>query len=388
MRRRDRIYEWTRRHPLAVDAAVAFALFVVPVVPVGLGYGWVSGLLGTAMCVALVFRRVQPVASFTAVAACGVVQWALAEPLTVANFLLLVSLYSVSAYGPRWASRVGLGVGMLGVVLAVTRYAATPVDPESFVITFVGLSATVIGAWALGDVRRVRQAYVAELLNRADQAERERDQRAQIAVAEERSRIAREMHDVVAHGLAVVVAQADGGRYAAEQDSEAAVKALDTIGDTGRGALADMRTLLGVLRTDAGSDDRTPQPGLALIPQLVESVRQTGMQVGLDIRGQPRGFGAGSSLTVYRAVQEALTNTLKHAGPQARAEVRLTYGQDGLTAEVNDDGRGAAAATDGDGHGLFGMRERIEAYGGEVSAGPASGGGWYVRLRIPYDDEE
>src|SRR5690606_33128791 len=296
--------------------------------------------------------------------------------------------YSISAYGPQWASRAGLGVGLLGSALAGARYIAPDSDLKSIVFSVVALSAFVVGAWALGDVRRVRQAYVAELVNRAQQAERERDQQAKIAVADERARIAREMHDVVAHNLSVIVVQADGGRYAAEQDPKAALQVLETIGDTGRGALADMRRLLGVLRAPEDSGELGPQPGLVLLPDLIASVRKAGLDVDFGVDGEPRALGAGASLAVYRAIQEGLTNTLKHAGPHARSRVRLAYDAERLTVEVSDDGPGASASSSagGPGHGLIGMRERVEAFGGEVMAGPGPEGGWRIRLTMPYDD--
>nr|WP_281386519.1 histidine kinase [Jiangella mangrovi] len=240
----------------------------------------------------------------------------------------------------------------------------------------------------MGDVRRVRQAYVAELVERAHQAERERDQRAQLAAAEERARIAREMHDVVAHNLSVIVVQADGGRYAGDQDPQAALDALKTIGDTGRGALSEMRRLLGVLRATDDGDGGTirPQPGLGSLPELVTSVRQAGLPVELDVTGPPRPLQPGPSLAVYRVIQEALTNALKHAGPAARARVALVFATDRLMARVSDDGRGAGAVDDGLGQGLAGMRERMTMYGGTVTAGPAAGGGWRVELDLPYGE--
>ena len=388
MRRRDRLYAWVRRHPLVPDAALAGLLFLI--VGVSSAYAYADGaahlVLASVTCLALVFRRVRPVASFAVVAGCAFLQWATGISLTPANVLLLLAAYSISGYGPQWASRAGLGVGLLGAVLAGVRYVAPFSDAKSFVVSVFMLGAVVVGAWALGDVRRVRQAYVAELVNRAQQAERERDQQAKIAVADERARIAREMHDVVAHNLSVIVVQADGGRYAAEQDPKAAVPVLETIGDTGRGALADMRRLLGVLRAPEETGELDPQPGLVLLPDLITSVRNAGLEVDFDVDGEPRALGAGASLAVYRAIQEGLTNALKYAGPRARSRVRLSYDADRLCAEISDDGRGASAISDGQGHGLIGMRERVEAFGGEVSAGPGPEGGWRIRLSLPYDD--
>ena len=389
MRRRDRFYAWVRRHPLVPDAAISLGLFATIVVFVAAAYDptWAHLTLGAVMCGALVFRRKRPVESFAVLVGCGLVQWATGLPLTPSDVILLIGLYSISAYGSRWASRAGLAAGFLGVVLATARDYAND-DQEAMVAGFIALAAVVVGAWAMGDVRRVRQAYVAELVERAHQAERERDQRAQLAAAEERARIAREMHDVVAHNLSVIVVQADGGRYAGDQDPQAALDALKTIGDTGRGALAEMRRLLGVLRASDDGDGGAvrPQPGLGSLPELVTSVRQAGLPVELDVTGAPRPLQPGPSLAVYRVIQEALTNALKHAGPAARARVALVFATDRLTARVSDDGRGAAAVDDGLGQGLAGMRERITMYGGTVTAGPVTGGGWRVDLDLPYGE--
>ncbi|RIQ10882.1 sensor histidine kinase [Jiangella rhizosphaerae] len=391
VRRRDRLYAWVRRHPVVPDAVIALGVFVTMVVFTAAAFdpAWAHFVLGTVMCAALVFRRVRPVESFGVLVAAGLVQWATGLQLTPYDVALLLGLYAVSAYGPRWASWAGLAAGFLGVVLGTVRYVPSIEESaEAFVASAIGLSATVIGAWAMGDVRRTRQAYVAELVERAHQAERERDQRALLAAAEERSRIAREMHDVVAHNLSVIVVQADGGRYAGDHDPQAALDALKTIGDTGRGALAEMRRLLGVLRTtdDADGGSVRPQPGLGSLPELVTSVRQAGLPVELDVTGPPRPLPPGPSLAVYRVIQEALTNALKHAGPAARAKVALVFGADRLTLRVSDDGRGAAAPSDGLGQGLAGMRERMTMYGGTVTAGPAAGGGWRVDLDLPYGE--
>ena len=391
MRRRDRLYQWLQQHPLVPDAALSITLFALLSLTSASGYepGWPHPALGAVMFGALVFRRVRPVESFAVVALAGLVQWIADVSLSPVDTAVLLALYSIAAYGPRWASRLGLAVGLLGTVLASERYALAS-GSAAFVTGVMLYGAAVAGAWALGEVRRVRQAYVAELVERARQAERERDQRAQIAAAEERSRIAREMHDVVAHNLSVIVVQADGGRYAAKHHPQSAVSVLETIARTGRGALAEMRRLLGILRTgDDPSDAATgPQPDLARLPELVKSIRGSGLPVDLRVTGEPRSLAEGQSLVAYRAIQEALTNVLKHAGPQARATVELAYAGDSLHIEVADDGRGAAASSDGNGHGLIGMRERLAMYGGRATAGPNAGAGWRVAVDLPYANGE
>lgn len=223
---------------------------------------------------------------------------------------------------------------------------------------------------------------------------------------DERARIAREMHDVVAHSLSVIVSQAQGGAYVAASRPERAVLALETIAETGREALADMRGLLGVLRADgtgpagpypatpAGPDPATPaaaarpaapagpQPALADLPDLIGRVRAAGVPVELGGSGTPRRLGPATALAVYRLVQESLTNTLKHAGPDARADVRLVWTEEELTVTVTDDGYGQTPGPGG-GQGLAGMRERAAVVGGQVSAGPRPGRGFAVEAHFP-----
>jgi signal transduction histidine kinase len=386
VRRRDRFYAWLQRHPVVPDAVLAAGLFTLLMLPSAIGNGldWLQLALGAVMFTALVFRRVRPVESFAVVSLAGFVQWTAGVALSPIDAAVLLALYSIAAYGSRWASRLGLAVGLLGAMLASQRYALVGEGTGGFLTGVMLYAAATAGAWALGDVRGLRQAYVNELVQRARQAERERDQRAQIAAAQERARIAREMHDVVAHNLSVIVVQADGGRYAAQRDPQSAISALETISTTGRGALAEMRRLLGILRTGDDPPDGGPLPGLDRLQGLLDSCRDAGLPVDLHVTGVPGELAEGQSLSAYRAVQEALTNVLKHAGPQARAAVRLTYGAEGLHIQVTDDGRGAAAAAAGDGHGLAGMRERLAMYGGRVEAGPAPGGGWRVAADLPY----
>jgi signal transduction histidine kinase len=194
------------------------------------------------------------------------------------------------------------------------------------------------------------------------------------------------MHDVVAHSLSVVIAQADGGRYAGQADPTSATQALEQISATGRQALTDMRTLLGVLREDGG-EQYAPQPDVDAVPQLVTDVRASGLDVDLIVEGTPQPLSAGPQLAAYRIVQESLTNVLKHAGPASRAWVRLQWRPDALEVAVLDDGRGASAAIaepDGMGHGVLGMRERAELHGGRLTAGPRHGGGYGVHATLPY----
>ncbi|WP_084622363.1 sensor histidine kinase [Demequina oxidasica] len=204
-----------------------------------------------------------------------------------------------------------------------------------------------------------------------------------LAAAEERARIAREMHDVVAHTLSVVVAQADGGRFAGANSPTEATRALETIAEVSRSALAEMRSLLGVLRESNSDTAMGPQPNLSDVPTLVAAMRGGGLAVSYITTGTPRTLPIGEGLAVYRIVQEALTNVLKHAGPAVTAFVQLQWEADSVTVTVSDDGRGAAARSDGQGTGLEGMRERVTVFSGTLDAGPKAGGGYLVRARLP-----
>jgi len=206
---------------------------------------------------------------------------------------------------------------------------------------------------------------------------------AALAAAAERARIAREMHDVVAHTLSVVVAQADGGRFAAKTDPEAALHTLDTIAEVSRSALTEMRALLGVLRDSDGEAAMGPQPSLADIPVLVAAMREGGLNVSYVTTGTPRPLPIGAGLTLYRVAQESLTNVLKHAGPSPTAYVQLTWEDDSVGLVISDDGRGAAARGDGSGTGITGMHERVALFGGTLGVGPKAGGGFVVRAILP-----
>jgi signal transduction histidine kinase len=244
----------------------------------------------------------------------------------------------------------------------------------------------------LGLVVRSRKEYLASLVERARQLEVERDQQAQLAAAAERARIAREMHDIIGHNLSVITGLADGGAYAAAGSPERAVQALEAIGTTSRQALTELRRLLDVLRDEAESRpvaELAPQPDLTDLDQLVERVSRAGLPVALTVDKSPEPLSAGKQLTVFRVVQEALTNTLKHGGPNATATVDVRHTADGVTVTVTDTGDAPATAA-GPGRGLTGMRERTALYGGTLEAGPLRrpGGGWRVRLSLPKDTDQ
>jgi signal transduction histidine kinase len=348
-----------------------------------------AGILALGMLVPLIWRRTHPELVFFGVSSVAVLQWLIGANLMAGNIGLLVALYAISVYGEVRFSRIALGVGGLGVLMAVARYYDNA-DWRQQITMMVALGALVFGVWASGERRRTRGLYVAQLEERAAQLERNRDREAALAVSNERTRIAREIHDVVAHGLSIMIVQADGGLYAADASPVQAKKALATIGDTGRASLTEMRKMLGLLKQDTQPDldpnQPRPQPGISSLPELIENVRQAGLDVEYSVSGQPRDLPALLGLTAYRIVQEGLTNTLKHAGPGARTCVALDYGREMLTVVVIDDGRGAAVAPSTDpGHGLVGMRQRASISGGTVNAGPKAGGGYEVVARLPYD---
>ena len=410
MRWWERVVAWEQAHRTLVDAAIAVAVGVpVLVLATDLttsqsGVGPVS--VSLAMLIALIWRRTRPVAS--AVAVYGIALLHLLEGMVLvlpADLLVLVALSSVTVHGPVWAYRTALASTFVGAGLLVCVMALLQDDPAGALAN--GIVVCLLGStvFALALVRRSRREALESLRDRARRLEVERDQGAQIATAAERSRIAREMHDIVAHSLSVIIAQADGGRYAAAQDPAAATRSLVTIGETGRAALADMRRLLGVLRPEVSTDggragaapgtvvrpgadgtavaDLVPQPAVGDIEQLVEQVRAAGVRVSLVRMGMARTLPPGTGLTVYRITQESLTNILKHAGPSPTATVLVQWAAAQLVVEVSDDGRGAAATGDGAGQGVLGMRERAAMLGGSLTVGPRPGGGYRVRAEIP-----
>ncbi|WP_242907882.1 sensor histidine kinase [Actinomadura terrae] len=379
-----RFWEWLRGRTPLVDAFLAAPVLILAF-PVLFGSGPnVSGIRYTVMTAALlvpmVLRRTFPRTIFAVVAAVSFVQWALNVPVLPANIAILMGLYTVTASCTfRWGLAAAL-VGELGTALATIRY---PVGSDDKKFTFLAMTAVVAGVWILGLHMRTRRAYLRSVEERAERLERERDAEVQMAMAAERGRIARELHDVIAHNVSVIVVQADGASYAINTDVGKASQALETISSTGRLALAEMRRLLGVLREGDDAGEYAPQPGVAQLDDLVEQVRASGLAVNMRVDGSPATMSEGRQLTVFRIVQEALTNTLKHGGLRVSADVRLRYAGDTVEIRVVDDGRGAAAVSDGRGHGLVGMRERAAVYGGSVRAAPRPGGGFEVVARIP-----
>jgi signal transduction histidine kinase len=359
------------RHPLLFDLLLALVLLGVCVASAS---GGEARLFSAALILPLVWRRRAPLEIFCVVAAVAFAHW-LADVNLTADIALLVAIYTVAAHEPRGRVIAACAVLEIGIVLAVVRWADQAQLPALVLLTGMATAAVVLGLNV-----RTRRAYLAGLEERAVQLERERDQQGRLAAAAERARIAREMHDIVAHNLSVMIALADGAGFMAEREPARSVGAMDQVSRTGRHALDEMRRLLGVLRDDETAA-LAPQPGLVELDALLERVRAAGLHATLETAGTPVPLGAGAELAVYRLVQEALTNTLKHAGPDARATVRLRYDADGVEVEVTDDGAGRARVAAG-GQGLSGMRERAAVYGGALEAGPAPEGGWRVHARL------
>jgi signal transduction histidine kinase len=393
----QRFYDFLRRHPTGVDSFWAVLLF-------GMSLLWtVQEIVGVAprltamattvpLSVAVALRRRTPEKMLLLVAAVGLAQLALDVIVNPADFAMLVVIYTVAAHGgPRWASRFALIGGAAAAPLSQLRWPVEDLSMSGRVFFVVVLSVPFVLAWVLGDSMRTRSAYFEQLEERATRLEKEREAQAKVAVAAERARIARELHDVVAHNVSVMVVQADGAAYVLDTAPDQAKQALETISTTGRQALAEMRRLLGVLRTGDTQEggEYVPQPDVGQIEELVEKVRAAGLAVDFRIEGTPRPLPSGVELTAYRVVQEALTNTRKHGGPDVGASVRLVYFDDGLGLLVEDDGRGAAhelyedGGADGHGHGMIGMRERVGMVGGTLDAGPRPGGGFRISALLP-----
>ncbi|WP_329427185.1 sensor histidine kinase [Streptosporangium sp. NBC_01495] len=419
---------WSRR-PASQDAALAFAMLAILVLvndpnaivrqlagdPAGDGRGvlwWVATVPAVA---GVALRRRRPLPMLAVCTLSAVTHMAQALPLMIVDLGVPILLYTVATRYERAVSLTALA-GLLLIATSLSLYhalAASPVRglPEAFQavtalptapvtappagtdgVHLVGrqawnawsglpvLGSALVASWAIGSGSRSRRAYLDELHAHAQDLERERDQQAALAVAAERGRISRELHDVVAHGLSVMVIQAQGGGAALDNRPADTRAALEAIVKTGRDSLADMRRVLAAV----GEVDDTwhPQPGLAQLSTLLDQVRRAGTPVRLHVEGTPAALPSTVDLSAYRIVQEALTNTMKHAGTGARADVVLSYGETEVGIEIVDDGR-SAAESDGGGNGLRGMRERVRLLEGRLATGPGPRGGFVVRATLP-----
>jgi signal transduction histidine kinase len=363
------------------DALLALALAVLLELQVLLagepGAAPASVVAALAITVPLAWRRRAPLAVVLAFAVICPLQGLLGgelfngyPPLIGALAAGVLAFYSLGAHTPDRQATPGLLAGIAGMWTGVL--ASGEVDVQSFVFSagLVGLAP-----WLAGRTNRARRL-------RAEALDRERDQRARAAASEERQRIARELHDVVAHGIVLMVLQAQGARRILDHDADRAREALEAIEETGQTALAEIRRSLGILRDEHARAELAPQRSLDDLGALIDEMREAGLTVDLRVEGERRELREGIDRSAYRIVQEALTNTIKHAG-LVPTHVTVTYEPDRLVLEVADEGDGAAAEDGGAGQGLAGMRERVRLHGGELDAHPVAGHGFVVRARIP-----
>jgi signal transduction histidine kinase len=368
--------------PFVADGLLALALSLAAATAAASAesplHWFLSAFAGLAV-LTLALRRVYPVAvlvvtvavtSFFAVVYDG--YW---------PFAALVAFYSVAAHTER---RKALAAGIAGLLALAWPIASNirwhPLTWHNLALE-AGRLAPLAAAWVLGDNMRTRRAYLRAVEDRATQLEREQQANALRAAAEEQARIAREVHDVVAHNLSVIIVQATAADAVFASDPVDAQRAVRTIGRTAREALDELRRVLGIVRP-GDEAELSPQPELARLPDLVEQVQTAGLGVTLEINGEQRQLPPALELSAYRIVQEALTNTLRHAGAR-HARVILRYNSDALLLEIIDDGTASLATNGSGGQGLIGMQERAALFGGEVKAGPAGEGGFRVAARLP-----
>ncbi|MFF0544997.1 sensor histidine kinase [Nocardia thailandica] len=383
----ERLVRWWTRHPVRADAAVTLVLLALCA-----GAGLLVGAdpdsyaFSVALLAPLAVRRRWPTACAAIVAAVALTQWLTVRDTTgalPADIAVPLAIHALAAHGTRRASHAGLAAGLGGAVLGGISWPQLPLPALAHVLVGVSLAGIVSAAWLAGSWQRARRHEITALTRHAALREQQQREHTRLAVLEERTRIARDLHDILAHSLAVVIAQADGGRYAARAEPGRAVEALSAIGDQARAALADTRRAIGVLREDPGTGpDAAPAPGIADLPALAADLRGAGLPVTLavDLPGPPLDSGVG--LLVYRIVQEGLTNVVKHAGTGAAARVSVRADGPRLRVEVADDGTAGPSGTR-PGYGLIGMRERVGAYGGSVDLRHRPGGGHRLAAVIP-----
>jgi signal transduction histidine kinase len=379
-----------RRHPWWSDGLLAavltlewFAPFITGVLTHS--HPWWDWVLLPLTTVPLVVRRYRPAEVFVVVACAYALALALPSHHHDVPFSLSVA---IATYTLAWRCGRPLSVSLglrVGVVIAIAELYYDHSSPADALapLAFFGI------AWAVGDNIGTRRAYLAELEARAERLEREREEQAARATLEERARIARELHDVIAHNVSVMVIQASAGEELFDSNPQRAREALSAVASTGRDALGELRRLLGVIRPDPAGDEPPsydPQPGLAALPELLDQVRDTGLAVTLAIDGESSQVPEAAALCAYRIVQEALTNTINHAGA-TRVDVELRYCPDALVVSIRDDGGGGGADGQvnetGGGRGLIGMRERVALFGGHIDNGPTRSGGYQVTARLP-----
>ena len=388
----SRLYAWSRAHVAIVDRLIMLGMLATfGFASVASAYGGLPAFFSVATIALLAFRRRWPVAVMVVMVVLSLAQVVLVPTLLPANVAQLYVIYTVAAHVPSFRTRlVALGFGFLGSILGALRFEAGSLGRVAFSAFFLALAVGLV--WVVGNLIRGRESIIEQLSESNAILRRDREQRDLIAAQGERAKMAREMHDIVAHSLSVVVVQAHGGAYAAEHagrwERADATRTLETIAATARSALAETRRVVGVLRDPGTGIELTPVAGLADLDTLLEGVRASGLRVttGALSPGDRGGLTRDVDLAAYRVVQESLTNVLKHAGTGATAHVDVTRVPGALRVSVSDDGEGGRAAGDGLGNGIVGMRERVSASRGQLLAGPRAGGGFAVTATIPVAD--
>ncbi|MFC5280977.1 sensor histidine kinase [Arcanobacterium canis] len=381
---------WTIQGVSPLDAvlALAFALsfidsFSVAAASWGSLATFALVIIGIVVSCAMVFRRTSPVRSAGVIYACMIVRF-IASPtdLIISDLAILFALWTVVAYGPlvvRVAAIVSAIIG--GILLTIARIGL--LSPPDLIIFFLLAESLIIIVATTGAIRRMRLDKIKTVVLDAHRAKREAERESELAVVEERNRIARDMHDVVAHTLTTVITQADGGLYAAKTNPQAAQKTLDLISHIARDALADMRAIIGVLRAgDDPASPRHPQPDVNDIPSLFDQVQEIGHRAEFHQVGDAYALPTGVGTSLFRICQEAITNSLKYGGDDVGITGTLSWMPTAVTLEVLDDGPGVSI-TDGRGHGIIGMHERAGAFGGTVTTGAGKTGGFKVTARFP-----
>jgi len=386
-------WAWTGRlKPRTLDWLIVAVLTVLGVISIGVDptserrvasiflFPLAVGLL-LVQTVPLAWRRTYPSLVLVLIASAFGLKILLGINTSVAAIGLLIGMYSVAVYGSGRLRVFFLALAGLGFIAGFVVFAITG-NPRSFALSVPSLAHAA--AWLLGDYLRTRRAYIAQLEERAARLERERDQDRQLAADEERSRIARELHDVVAHDVSVIAIQAGAARTIQASQPQAAVQALGLIETTARRTLVELSQLLGVLRKGNGvGADRNPQPGIDQVPLLVNELRSAGLAVEVTTNGEPRPLPPAVDLSAYRILQEATTNVLKHARAK-HVQIRIAYRPNDIVLFIRDDGVGKRAASTGaSGHGLIGMRERVSLFGGKLRTSALPTGGFVVAARLP-----
>jgi signal transduction histidine kinase len=380
----ERLARFSADHPRLTDAALALLAAAVSVVGL-IRQGRVTpAMLGfcAALCLPLLLRHHSVRLSFAGVALAALAQWLISGP-QLADVTVLIALYWVCLQSRPRSIVIALVAAEAGAVMLALSWEH---GGDQFKY-WVGVSGLAVASAALGLMIRQRRELLRSLEDRAARLERERDQQAALGAAAERARIAREMHDIVSHNMTVMIALADGARYTLDSETGQAAGAIERVSATGRQALVEMRRLLGVLREESEPGPLEPQPTLERLDDLLARVDAAGIPVTVALDGGLTDLAPGVQLTLFRVAQEALTNTLKHASRPATAHLELRRRGGAVELDVTNTGGGARVehVRSAGGKGLRGMRERANAYGGQLDAGPTDDGGWRVHLRLAAD---